>query len=173
MNILLFAPGLLFLLLKRFGLLGCIPKLCICALLQVGPCSSASPPTSQGLKALKAAPSTRSASRVLLQKQIHGAAACPRHPVRCCGVMETWWVWGCCEGLLRVPQVLLGLPFLLANPVGYLSRSFDLGRQFQFKWTVNWRFLPEEVFHSRVFHALLLLAHLAGLGLFALHRWHR
>uniref|UniRef100_A0A8B9SPS6 Dol-P-Man:Man(5)GlcNAc(2)-PP-Dol alpha-1,3-mannosyltransferase n=2 Tax=Anas platyrhynchos TaxID=8839 RepID=A0A8B9SPS6_ANAPL len=103
MNILLFAPGLLFLLLKRFGLLGCIPKLCICALL----------------------------------------------------------------------QVLLGLPFLLANPVGYLSRSFDLGRQFQFKWTVNWRFLPEEVFHSRVFHALLLLAHLAGLGLFALHRWHR
>lgn len=37
MNILLFAPGLLFLLLQRFGLLGCIPKLCICALLQVGP----------------------------------------------------------------------------------------------------------------------------------------
>ncbi|XP_069720517.1 dol-P-Man:Man(5)GlcNAc(2)-PP-Dol alpha-1,3-mannosyltransferase isoform X2 [Phaenicophaeus curvirostris] len=35
MNILLFAPGLLFLLLQRFGLLGCIPKLCICALLQV------------------------------------------------------------------------------------------------------------------------------------------
>ncbi|KAM6062936.1 dol-P-Man:Man(5)GlcNAc(2)-PP-Dol alpha-1,3-mannosyltransferase [Chlamydotis macqueenii] len=103
MNILLFAPGLLFLLLQRFGLLGCIPKLCICALL----------------------------------------------------------------------QVILGLPFLLVNPVGYLTRSFDLGRQFQFKWTVNWRFLPEEVFHNRAFHAALLLAHLAGLALFALHRWHR
>ncbi|NXN14759.1 ALG3 mannosyltransferase, partial [Indicator maculatus] len=103
MNILLFAPGLLFLLLQQFGLLGCIPKLCICALL----------------------------------------------------------------------QVVLGLPFLLVNPVGYLTRSFDLGRQFQFKWTVNWRFLPEEVFQSRVFHAMLLLTHLAGLGLFALHRWHR
>ncbi|XP_059678742.1 dol-P-Man:Man(5)GlcNAc(2)-PP-Dol alpha-1,3-mannosyltransferase [Gavia stellata] len=103
MNILLFAPGLLFLLLQRFGLLGCIPKLCICALL----------------------------------------------------------------------QVVLGLPFLLVNPVGYLTRSFDLGRQFQFKWTVNWRFLPEEVFQNRAFHAMLLLAHLAGLGLFALHRWHR
>ncbi|KFV59923.1 Dol-P-Man:Man(5)GlcNAc(2)-PP-Dol alpha-1,3-mannosyltransferase, partial [Gavia stellata] len=102
MNILLFAPGLLFLLLQRFGLLGCIPKLCICALL----------------------------------------------------------------------QVVLGLPFLLVNPVGYLTRSFDLGRQFQFKWTVNWRFLPEEVFQNRAFHAMLLLAHLAGLGLFALHRWH-
>lgn len=80
---------------------------------------------------------------------------------------------GCCEVLVRVRQVVLGLPFLLVNPVGYLSRSFDLGRQFQFKWTVNWRFLPEEVFQSRAFHALLLLAHLAGLGLFALHRWHR
>ncbi|KFP90917.1 Dol-P-Man:Man(5)GlcNAc(2)-PP-Dol alpha-1,3-mannosyltransferase, partial [Apaloderma vittatum] len=102
MNILLFAPGLLFLLLQRFGLLGCIPKLCICALL----------------------------------------------------------------------QVVLGLPFLLVNPMGYLTRSFDLGRQFQFKWTVNWRFLPEEVFQNRAFHAMLLLAHLAGLGLFALHRWH-
>ncbi|NWU15654.1 ALG3 mannosyltransferase, partial [Cephalopterus ornatus] len=102
MNILLFAPGLLFLLLQRFGLLGCIPKLCICALL----------------------------------------------------------------------QVVLGLPFLLVNPIGYLTRSFDLGRQFQFKWTVNWRFLPEDVFQNRAFHAALLLAHLAGLGLFALHRWH-
>ncbi|XP_030312072.1 dol-P-Man:Man(5)GlcNAc(2)-PP-Dol alpha-1,3-mannosyltransferase isoform X1 [Calypte anna] len=102
MNILLFAPGLLFLLLQRFGLLGCIPKLCICALL----------------------------------------------------------------------QVVLGLPFLLVNPMGYLTRSFDLGRQFQFKWTVNWRFLPEEVFQNRAFHVTLLLAHLAGLGLFALHRWH-
>ncbi|XP_061204678.1 dol-P-Man:Man(5)GlcNAc(2)-PP-Dol alpha-1,3-mannosyltransferase [Neopsephotus bourkii] len=103
MNILLFAPGLLFLLLQQFGLWGCIPKLCICALL----------------------------------------------------------------------QVVLGLPFLLVNPVGYLTRSFDLGRQFQFKWTVNWRFLPEEVFQNRAFHATLLLVHLAGLGLFALHRWHR
>ncbi|NWS40360.1 ALG3 mannosyltransferase, partial [Probosciger aterrimus] len=103
MNILLFAPGLLFLLLQQFGLRGCIPKLCICALL----------------------------------------------------------------------QVVLGPPFLLVNPVGYLTRSFDLGRQFQFKWTVNWRFLPEEVFQNRAFHAMLLLVHLASLGLFALHRWHR
>ncbi|XP_010145212.1 PREDICTED: dol-P-Man:Man(5)GlcNAc(2)-PP-Dol alpha-1,3-mannosyltransferase, partial [Eurypyga helias] len=103
MNILLFAPGLLFLLLHRFGLLGSVPQLCICALL----------------------------------------------------------------------QVILGLPFLLVNPVGYLTHAFDLGRQFQFKWTVNWRFLPEEVFQHRAFHITLLLAHLAGLGLFALHRWHR
>ncbi|KAH0624300.1 hypothetical protein JD844_008000 [Phrynosoma platyrhinos] len=103
MNILLFAPGLLYLLLWRFGLLRAIPKLAICAVL----------------------------------------------------------------------QVVLGLPFLVANPIGYLTRSFDLGRQFLFKWTVNWRFLPEEVFQHRAFHLALLVAHLTALGLFALNRWHR
>uniref|UniRef100_A0A8C3SDI9 Dol-P-Man:Man(5)GlcNAc(2)-PP-Dol alpha-1,3-mannosyltransferase n=1 Tax=Chelydra serpentina TaxID=8475 RepID=A0A8C3SDI9_CHESE len=103
MNVLLFAPGLLFLLLWRFGLPGTIPKLSLCALL----------------------------------------------------------------------QVVLGLPFLLENPAGYVTRSFDLGRQFLFKWTVNWRFLPEEVFQHRAFHLALLAAHLGALGLFALHRWHR
>lgn len=37
MNVLLFAPGLLFLLLTRFGLRGALPKLGICAVLQVPP----------------------------------------------------------------------------------------------------------------------------------------
>ncbi|KAK1344082.1 hypothetical protein QTO34_014641 [Cnephaeus nilssonii] len=103
MNVLLFAPGLLFLLLTRFGLRGTLPKLGICAVL----------------------------------------------------------------------QVVLGLPFLLENPVGYLSRSFDLGRQFLFRWTVNWRFLPESLFLNRAFHLALLATHLTLLLLFVLCRWHR
>lgn len=103
MNILLFAPGLLFLLLTQFGFRGALPKLGICAVL----------------------------------------------------------------------QVVLGLPFLLKNPIGYLSRSFDLGRQFLFRWTVNWRFLPEALFLHRAFHLALLAAHLTLLLLFALCRWHR
>ncbi|XP_038599879.1 dol-P-Man:Man(5)GlcNAc(2)-PP-Dol alpha-1,3-mannosyltransferase isoform X2 [Tachyglossus aculeatus] len=101
MNVLLFAPGLLFLLLSHFGLHGALPKLGLCALL----------------------------------------------------------------------QVVLGLPFLLENPAGYLSRSFDLGRQFLFRWTVNWRFLPEAFFLHRAFHLGLLAAHLGLLALFALRRW--
>uniref|UniRef100_H3ATY4 Dol-P-Man:Man(5)GlcNAc(2)-PP-Dol alpha-1,3-mannosyltransferase n=1 Tax=Latimeria chalumnae TaxID=7897 RepID=H3ATY4_LATCH len=101
MNILLFAPGLLFLLLLEFGLIRTIPKLSICAAL----------------------------------------------------------------------QVILGLPFLLENPAGYLTCAFDLGRQFLFKWTVNWRFLPEEVFLNRYFHVMLLTAHLSVLLVFALYRW--
>ncbi|XP_056600686.1 dol-P-Man:Man(5)GlcNAc(2)-PP-Dol alpha-1,3-mannosyltransferase [Triplophysa dalaica] len=103
MNVLLFAPGLLFLLLCEFGLWKALPKLILCAVI----------------------------------------------------------------------QLLLGLPFLLVNPVGYASRAFDLGRQFLFKWTVNWRFLPEEVFLSRYFHLVLLLAHMTTLVLFALKRWKR
>ncbi|KAK2822329.1 hypothetical protein Q5P01_022394 [Channa striata] len=103
MNVLLFAPGLLFLLLSEFGLIRTIPKLSLCAAI----------------------------------------------------------------------QLLLGVPFLLENPIGYVSRAFDLGRQFMFKWTVNWRFLPEWLFLNRYFHLLLLTAHLLTLLLFAFHRWKR
>uniref|UniRef100_A0A8C4ZDX9 Dol-P-Man:Man(5)GlcNAc(2)-PP-Dol alpha-1,3-mannosyltransferase n=1 Tax=Gadus morhua TaxID=8049 RepID=A0A8C4ZDX9_GADMO len=100
MNVLLFAPGLLFLLLSEFGLIKTIPKLTLCAAI----------------------------------------------------------------------QLLLGLPFLLENPLGYMNGAFDLGRQFMFKWTVNWRFLPEWLFLSRSFHLLLLSAHLLTLLLFALQQ---
>lgn len=101
MNILLAAPGLLVLLLESHGLLGAIPKLSICALV----------------------------------------------------------------------QITLAVPFLAANPVGYLTRSFNLGRQFFFKWTVNWRFLPEWLFHSRYFHVLLLLLHIGFLIVFFFYKW--
>ncbi|KAF7662721.1 hypothetical protein LDENG_00227580 [Lucifuga dentata] len=103
MNVLLFAPGLLFILLSEFGFIRTFPKLSLCAAI----------------------------------------------------------------------QLLLGLPFLMENPVGYVSRAFDLGRQFIFKWTVNWRFLPEWLFLNRYFHLLLLAAHLLTLLLFALRRWKR
>ncbi|XP_041752650.1 dol-P-Man:Man(5)GlcNAc(2)-PP-Dol alpha-1,3-mannosyltransferase [Coregonus clupeaformis] len=103
MNVLLFAPGLLFLLLSEFGLMRTIPKLSLCAAI----------------------------------------------------------------------QLLLGLPFLMENPIGYLTMAFDLGRQFMFTWTVNWRFLPEWLFLSRYFHLVLLATHMLALLLFALHRWKR
>jgi alpha-1,3-mannosyltransferase len=70
-------------------------------------------------------------------------------------------------------QLVLGLPFLLDNPSGYVGRSFELGRQFLFKWTVNWRFLPEEMFHNRYFHVGLLTLHLVVLIIFCWRRWTR
>lgn len=57
-------------------------------------------------------------------------------------------------------QVLLGLPFLLGQPASYLHRSFNLGRVFEFKWTVNFRFLPGWLFVDRRLHLALLALHL-------------
>lgn len=68
-------------------------------------------------------------------------------------------------------QLGLGMPFLLDNPVGYISRSFNLGRQFFFKWTVNWRSIPEWLFLSRWFHLVLLALHIGFLLYFILKKW--
>ncbi|KAK2583997.1 hypothetical protein KPH14_006456 [Odynerus spinipes] len=62
--------------------------------------------------------------------------------------------------ICAVIQVILGLPFLLHNPIAYIKGAFNLGRVFEFKWTVNWRFLPEEIFVNPYFHISLLLLHL-------------
>ncbi len=60
--------------------------------------------------------------------------------------------------ICAIVQLILGLPFLLEYPVEYISRSFDLGRVFMYKWTVNLKFLPEELFlDKRLSIALLLL----------------
>ncbi|KAI9189501.1 dolichyl-P-Man:Man(5)GlcNAc(2)-PP-dolichol alpha-1,3-mannosyltransferase [Blastocladiella emersonii ATCC 22665] len=53
-------------------------------------------------------------------------------------------------------QALVAFPFLLAHPAAYLARAFDLSRVFEFKWTVNWRFLPESLFVSRAWGLVLL-----------------
>ena len=68
-------------------------------------------------------------------------------------------------------QLLLGLPFLLTNPWGYIKMSFDLGRQFLFEWTVNYRFISEAVFLSRYLHISLLVTHLGLLVALFYNRW--
>ncbi|KAL6500344.1 dolichyl-P-Man:Man(5)GlcNAc(2)-PP-dolichol alpha-1,3-mannosyltransferase [Orobanche hederae] len=70
-------------------------------------------------------------------------------------------------------QILLGLPFLLSNPVAYISRAFNLGRVFIHFWSVNFKFVPEPVFVSRGFAMFLLAAHLILLAVFAHYRWCR
>lgn len=60
-------------------------------------------------------------------------------------------------------QFAVGLPFLVANPSAYISRSFDLQRTFTWFNSVNWKFLPPVVFYSAPFRYLLLLLHISGL----------
>ncbi|KAK8127692.1 alpha-1-3-mannosyltransferase [Apiospora sp. TS-2023a] len=68
-------------------------------------------------------------------------------------------------------QFVIGIPFLRENAHGYLSRAFELSRQFFFKWTVNWRFVGEDVFLSRPFSLLLLGSHVTVLVTFAIQKW--
>ncbi|KAI0748277.1 glycosyltransferase, partial [Daedaleopsis nitida] len=74
---------------------------------------------------------------------------------------------------LGATQLLAGLPFLREYPRAYLKYSYELSRAFLFKWTVNWRFLGEELFLSSAWARGLLAAHVATLALFALFRWCR
>jgi alpha-1,3-mannosyltransferase len=74
-------------------------------------------------------------------------------------------------GIIVVIQVWLGLPFILPYPRAYFANAFDLSRQFLYKWTVNWRFVPEDVFLSKRFALILLVGHLSVLAFFGLRRW--
>lgn len=75
--------------------------------------------------------------------------------------------------LCAVIQLALGAPFLMENPVGYIRRAFDLGRQFLYQWTVNWRCIPEWLFLNRGFHLVLLALHICLLAAFLTKHWTR
>ena len=68
-------------------------------------------------------------------------------------------------------QGLLGLPFLTTYPKSYVSRAFEFSRVFTFKWSVNWQFIPEEIFTSQRFALALLFLHLRFLWSFAQYHW--
>ncbi|TYK18118.1 dol-P-Man:Man(5)GlcNAc(2)-PP-Dol alpha-1,3-mannosyltransferase [Cucumis melo var. makuwa] len=68
-------------------------------------------------------------------------------------------------------QILLALPFIVSHPFAYVSRAFNLGRVFIHFWSVNFKFVPEPIFVSKQFAALLLITHLILLAVFAHYKW--
>lgn len=71
-------------------------------------------------------------------------------------------IWACAAALsipFFAPQIILALPFIREYPYSYVNRAFEFSREFLYKWTVNWRFLDEEMFLSKEFAICLLLAH--------------
>ncbi|KAG4304047.1 hypothetical protein PORY_002570 [Pneumocystis oryctolagi] len=74
--------------------------------------------------------------------------------------------------LIFVIQVLLFIPFM-SYKREYFSRAFDFSRAFLYKWTVNWKFLPESVFLSSGFAYSLLFVHGLMLFIFSSRQWNR
>lgn len=70
-------------------------------------------------------------------------------------------------------QLVLGAPYLATNARAYLGGAFDLGRVFQFKWSVNLAFLPPAIFTSKRLALALLGAHVLVLIVLAETRWCR
>lgn len=85
------------------------------------------------------------------------------------GIRKSLLLIAICAGT----QILLALPFLIANPVAYITRAFDLKRVFLYQWTVNWKFLPEIMFVNGYFHVFLLFLHLVFLALFFWVHWRK
>ena len=68
-------------------------------------------------------------------------------------------------------QLLLGWPFLTTYPISYIKKAFEFDRVFFYKWTVNWKFLPEGIFTSKPWALILLACHLGVLGMLANKWW--
>ncbi|GMH68317.1 hypothetical protein TrLO_g15073 [Triparma laevis f. longispina] len=68
-------------------------------------------------------------------------------------------------------QIIIGYPFLSTYPLSYLRKSFELDRIFFYKWTVNFKFLPEGIFINPTWGKILLGGHVLVLVLFEGKIW--
>jgi len=59
-------------------------------------------------------------------------------------------------GICALVQFVLAVPFAIVNLSAYLSRAFNLGRIFIYYWSVNWKFIPENIFLSSEWGLFLL-----------------
>lgn len=76
--------------------------------------------------------------------------------------------------LVMLIHAAMGVPFLNSEAgYQYFHKAFDFGREFMFKWTVNWRFLGEDVFLSKTFAISLLVVHISILLVFVQTKWLR
>ncbi|TLD37726.1 glycosyltransferase family 58 protein [Venturia nashicola] len=73
--------------------------------------------------------------------------------------------------LIGQTQGLFAFEFVKVHWRAYIYSAFQLNRQFLYEWTVNWRFVPEEIFLSRPFSYALLSLHVGLLLTFITTRW--
>merc|ERR1719296_170481 len=75
-----------------------------------------------------------------------------------------------CLSICAIVQLIIGYPFLSRYPISYLKKAFEFDRVFFYKWTVNWKCLPEDIFISKKLSLLLLGLHVLFLILFTI-KW--
>jgi len=68
-------------------------------------------------------------------------------------------------------QFSLAWPFLSRYPQSYLGRAFEFSRVFLYKWTVNWKCVPEWVFLHPGWHRALLVSMVSVMLVFAHRRF--
>lgn len=73
--------------------------------------------------------------------------------------------------LMLETQIAIAIPFLTVNSKGYLSRAFELTREFKYQWTVNMRMVPEHIFLSKDFAVCLLITHAAAIYGYINRQW--
>jgi alpha-1,3-mannosyltransferase len=72
--------------------------------------------------------------------------------------------------LIFLIQIAIAFPFLNESSVNYLSKSFSTSRIYLYEWTVNMKFLSEEMFHSNVLNKTLMISMMLSLLFFGL-KW--
>ncbi|KAJ2127258.1 dolichyl-P-Man:Man(5)GlcNAc(2)-PP-dolichol alpha-1,3-mannosyltransferase, partial [Coemansia sp. RSA 678] len=83
------------------------------------------------------------------------------------GAAFVWWRTGGLRTtvvqlvVVALSQVVIAAPFVYAFPHEYVARAFEYTRQFNFVWTVNWRFIGDRVFASHEWALVLAAAHIA------------
>nr|XP_046917255.1 lethal(2)neighbour of Tid protein-like isoform X2 [Dermatophagoides farinae] len=81
--------------------------------------------------------------------------------------------WNVIKNLMicALVQIILAVPFIVTYPISYIKNSFNLGRIFLHKWTVNYRFMSEQIFIHKGFHSILLILHITILFIIFHQRW--
>ncbi|CAE8617881.1 unnamed protein product [Polarella glacialis] len=89
-----------------------------------------------------------------------------------CLVLTGGWAHALlCIAAMLCLQLAVGAPFLMTNPGAYLARAFGGPGDLQHAWSVNWRFLPEDIFQKRSFTVGLQVMNVFLLAWFAQTRW--
>lgn len=68
-------------------------------------------------------------------------------------------------------QFLIGYPFIKEDIFAYFATAFNFKRKFLYIWSINWQFIPQEIFESDIFSTSLLVLQITTLWIFIDNKW--